>query len=81
MHTEFDDGVDALQRGNNEDSAEMKSQSAASVRQWLSNGIRGMWKSALSATLKGWVRQEIVTQFKLAIPVVSTYSKLKLHLA
>ena len=73
MHTEFDDGVDALQRGNDEGSAEQKSQSATNVQHWSSFGLGGMWKSALSAVFKGWLRQELVTQFKLAIPVVSTW--------
>lgn len=75
MHTEFDDGVDALQnstQASEEGSAEQKGQSAVPVRQWSSIRLGSVWKSVLSALFKGWVKQEIVTQFKLAIPIVST---------
>ena len=51
-------------------SAEQSGQSAVSIQQLSSTRL---WKSVMSAVLKGWIRQEIVTQFKLAIPVVSVY--------
>ena len=53
-------------------SAEQSGQSAVNVQQWSSTRL---WKSALSVVLKGWIRQEIVTQFKLAVPVVSVSTK------
>ena len=73
MHTELDDSLQNSTQASEGGSTEQSSQSAIDIRQWSSTRLGGVWKSALSAVLKGWVRQEIVTQFKLAIPIVSIY--------
>ena len=41
---------------------------------WSSSWLSGIFRSAFIAVTKGWVKQEIVTQFKLAIPVVSFHT-------
>ena len=66
---ELDDSTQAAGRG----SPEQSSQSTANIQQWSLTGLGSVWKNASSAVLKGWVRQEIVTQFKLAIPIVSIH--------
>jgi hypothetical protein len=57
-------------------SAEQSGQSAANIQQSSFTSLGGVWKSALSAMWKGWIKQEIITQFKLAIPVVSVCTDL-----
>ena len=72
MHTELDDSLRTdSTRASEGGSAEQSSQSAVDIQQQSPTWLGGVWKSASSAMLKGWVKQEIITQFKLAIPVVS----------
>ena len=75
MVAEVNENTEALQNsspGSGEQSSVSSQQQARSADdRWSSNWLGDVCKSALSAVFKGWVRQEIVTQFKLAIPVVS----------
>lgn len=66
---ELADSTQAAGRG----SPEQSNQSTANIQQRSLTGLGSVWKNATSAVLKGWVRQEIVTQFKLAIPIVSIH--------
>ena len=69
-----DDGTVVQLHTSSEGSVTLRSQSAFNIGQ-LSAWLGRTCKGALSAVLKGWVKQEIVIQFKLAIPVVSKSAK------